>query len=114
MRRLNLRRFVRAHHSTSTAVGAVEALPFGKPFGEPFGKPFGEPFDRRLGEPSDTPIDRPSVALAFRAVRPKANCRWSLLRMRLRVRSLHRRHEGASEQMGKTRLQDMCQEPNEC
>ena len=94
MRRLNLRRFVRAHHSASTAVGAVEALPFGEPFGKPF--------------------DRPSVAFAFRAVRPKANCRWSLLRMRLRVRSLHRRHEGASEQMGKTRLQDMCQEPNEC
>lgn len=90
MTRVNLRRLVRAHHSASTAVGAVEALPFGKPF--------------------DGPFD----AFASPAVRPKANCRWSLLRMRLRPRSLHRRHEGASEQMGKTRLQDMYQEPNEC
>jgi hypothetical protein len=94
MTRVNLRRFVRAHHSAATTVGAVEAEPFGKSFGGPF----GEPFD----------------AFACLAVRPKANCRWSLLRMRLRPRSLHRRQEGASEQMGKTRLQDMYQEPNEC
>jgi hypothetical protein len=73
-------------------------MPFGMPFGRSFGEPFGIPFD----------------AFACLAVRPKANCRWSLLRMRLRPRSLHRRHEGASEQMGKTRLQDMYQELNEC
>jgi hypothetical protein len=100
MRRDNLWRFVRAQRSTATTVGAVTALPFGESFGKPcsLGRPFGAPFD----------------AFACLAVRLKANCRWSLLRMRLRPRSPHRRHEGASEQLGKTRLQDMYQELNEC
>jgi hypothetical protein len=104
MTRVNLRRFVRAHHSASTTVGAVEALPIGESFGKPSSS--GRPFASRFGEPVD--------AIACVAVRLKANCRWSLLRMRLRLRSPHRRHEGASEQMGKTRLQDMYQELNEC
>src|SRR5579872_2430461 len=104
MRRVNWHRFLRTHHSAATTVAAVEALPFGEPFGRPFsfGRPFGEPFGGRF------------AAFACLPVRLKANCRWSLLRMRLRPRSPHRRHEGASEQMGKTRLQDMYQELNEC